>query len=191
MFRLLLAGLTLLLTTAPVWAAGIKVTMNTSLGVIVLELDPDKAPQTVANFVQYAKSGFYQGTVFHRVIPDFMIQGGGFTPDFQEKDTRPPIPNEASNGLKNARGSIAMARTPDPNSATAQFFINLKDNAFLDYPAQDGWGYAVFGRVVEGMDVVDQIGRTPTGSSGPFSSDVPQTPVVIEKVDVETPSTPE
>jgi cyclophilin family peptidyl-prolyl cis-trans isomerase len=183
MLKLIAAVLSLLLTGWPVWA-GVQVKMDTTLGPIVLELDEEKAPQTVANFLQYARDGYYEGTIFHRVIADFMIQGGGFTADLQKKDTRPTIPNEAKNGLKNVRGSIAMARTADPNSATAQFFINVKDNAFLDYPGQDGWGYAVFGQVLEGIEVVDQIRQTPTGPAGPFPKDVPQTPVIINKVTV-------
>ena len=156
------------------------VLLQTSQGDIKIELDADKAPKSVENFVQYVKDKHYDGLVFHRVIQGFMIQGGGYDEKFGEKKTRAPIANEAKNGLKNVRGSIAMARTSDPNSATAQFFINHKDNAFLDYPGQDGWGYAVFGRVVEGMDVVDKIASTQTGRKGPFPSDVPVTPIVIK-----------
>ncbi len=133
------------------------------------------------NFLQYAKDGFYNGTVFHRVIPDFMIQGGGFAPDMKQKATRPPIQNEAANGLKNEAGTLAMARTGDPHSASAQFFINLKDNSFLDYPGRDGWGYAVFGKVVQGFDIVQKIGKLPTGSAGPHQN-VPIAPVLIESV---------
>jgi cyclophilin family peptidyl-prolyl cis-trans isomerase len=157
--------------------------MQTTQGDIKLTLDEDKAPITVDNFVSYANEGFYDGTIFHRVIPGFMIQGGGFTPEMQKKETHEPIQNEAKNGLKNKRGSIAMARTPPPHTATAQFFINLKDNAFLDYPGQDGWGYAVFGEVTEGMEVVDKIAAQPTGVKNRMR-DVPQTPVVIEKVTI-------
>ena len=135
------------------------------------------------NFVQYAKDGFYNGTVFHRVIPGFMVQGGGFTPDMQQKETRKPIENEAKNGLKNERGTIAMARTGDPHSATAQFFINHAANAALDYPSQDGWGYAVFGKVTQGLDVVDKIAQVATGSRGPFQ-DVPLEPVIIQSVKI-------
>lgn len=178
---LLSAGLALLLA-APIALAGPRVYMETSLGDIVLELNKEKAPKTVENFLYYVHEGFYEGTIFHRVIDDFMIQGGGFTEDFQQKPTRPPIPNEAKNGLKNTRGSIAMARTPDPHSATAQFFINVGDNPSLDYPSPDGWGYTVFGEVVKGMDVVDEIRQVSTGQGGPFPQDVPQTPVIIEKV---------
>jgi peptidyl-prolyl cis-trans isomerase A (cyclophilin A) len=156
-------------------AAPVRVALETSEGRIVVEVLPDKAPKTVANFVQYVKDGFYDGTVFHRVIKGFMIQGGGFTAAMVQKPTRPPIPIESNNGLKNARGTIAMARTSDPNSATAQFFINVVDNAFLDYPGQDGSGYTVFGRVVEGMDVVDKIRAIPTGAG-----DVPHTTILIK-----------
>lgn len=181
--RSLLFGLSLALAATPA-VAGPRVNLETSLGTIVLELDEDKAPVTVANFLQYVRNGFYDGTIFHRVIDNFMIQGGGFTEDLRQKPTREPIANEAANGLKNVRGSIAMARTSAPHSASAQFFINVADNAFLNYPGQDGWGYAVFGRVVEGMEVVDRIHQVPTGSSGPFPKDVPQTPVVIKKATV-------
>ena len=158
----------------------VKVTIETSKGSIELELDADKAPITVANFVNYAKKGFYEGTIFHRVIPGFMIQGGGFTADMNQKPTENPIQCESKNGLKNTKGAIAMARTSDPHSATAQFFINVKDNANLDYPSFDGWGYAVFGEVVEGMDVVDKIAAVQTGNKGQFQN-VPLTPVLIQK----------
>jgi peptidyl-prolyl cis-trans isomerase A (cyclophilin A) len=158
-----------------------KVKLETSAGNIVVELDAAKAPKTVDNFLQYVKSGHYNGTVFHRVINNFMIQGGGMTADLKEKPTRPPIGLESRNGLTNQRGTIAMARTNDPNSATAQFFINVKDNDFLNQAqARDGNGYAVFGKVVEGMDVVDKIRTVPTGPG-----DVPLTPVVIKKATVE------
>ena len=160
-----------------------KVTMETSMGTITLELDDAKAPETVANFVQYAKDGHYDGTIFHRVIDGFMIQGGGFTKDMNQKETREPIRNEAMNGLKNLRGTIAMARTMVVDSATSQFFINLVDNAFLDFqnPTPQGFGYAVFGKVVDGMDVVDQIAKVKTGFSGPHQN-VPEEAVVIKKV---------
>ena len=175
-------AMTLPLAT-PAWAQ--KVRLDTSLGEIVLQLDAAKAPKTVANFVAYAKAGHYDGTVFHRVIPDFMIQGGGFDVEMKEKPTRAPIPLESKNGLPNLRGSVAMARTSVPDSATAQFFINIKDNAFLDSAnARDGHGYAVFGKVVSGMDVVDKIWAVPTGNRGPYQN-VPVTPVVIRKVSVE------
>jgi len=159
--------------------------LTTNLGVITLELDAEKAPLTVANFEQYVRDGFYDGTIFHRVISGFMIQGGGFTSDMQQKDTRKAIKNEADNGLKNKRGSIAMARTNDPNSATAQFFINVVDNDFLNFRAQtpDAWGYCVFGKVAEGLDVVDQIRAVKTGNQG-FHQDVPVEAVVIEKAEV-------
>ena len=157
--------------------------LHTNHGVIGLELDAEKAPKTVANFVAYAESGHYDGTIFHRVINGFMIQGGGFEPGMTQKPTRAPVENEAKNGLKNARGSIAMARTSDPHSASAQFFINVSDNGFLDYPGQDGWGYCVFGKVVEGMDVVDKIKGVKTGRSG-FHQDVPVEDVVVERAEV-------
>jgi cyclophilin family peptidyl-prolyl cis-trans isomerase len=161
--------------------------IKTSLGDITVELDAIKAPKSTENFVKYAQDGFYNGTIFHRVIGNFMIQGGGFTPDLRQKPTRPSIPNEAKNGLSNKRGTLAMARTPDPNSATAQFFINLVDNRNLDFVSDERaetWGYAVFGKVLEGMDVVDKIAASPTGPKGPFRSDVPTTDVVIEKVEI-------
>lgn len=159
-----------------------KVLLKTNLGDITVELYPDKAPKSVENFLGYAKSGFYDGTVFHRVIANFMVQGGGFTKDLQQKPTRASIVNESKNGLSNLRGTLAMARTQDPNSATAQFFINVVDNPRLDYSADTSPGYAVFGKVVAGEDVVDKIKAVPTGAQGPFRSDVPITPVVIEKV---------
>lgn len=162
------------------------VKMHTNKGTIVLELQADKAPLTVENFLNYAKKGFYDGTIFHRVIDGFMIQGGGMEPGMREKPTDPPIKNEANNGLPNERGTIAMARTPDPNSATSQFFINVSNNDFLNFRAEtpDGWGYCVFGKVMEGMDVVDAIRKVETGSFG-FHQDVPKEDIVIEKVEVE------
>jgi peptidyl-prolyl cis-trans isomerase A (cyclophilin A) len=177
-------ALCLVLCAAPsAWAQ--KVRLSTSAGDIVLELDRAKAPRTVDNFVEYVRSGHFEGTVFHRVIPTFMIQGGGFTADMAQKPTRDPIPLEARNGLSNARGTIAMARTSNPNSATAQFFINVQDNDFLDAEkSRDGLGYAVFGRVSTGMDVVDRIRATPTGSRG-MHRDVPVTPIVIRKATLE------
>jgi cyclophilin family peptidyl-prolyl cis-trans isomerase len=161
------------------------VEMRTSLGTMKIELHPDKAPKTVENFLQYAREGFYDGTVFHRVISGFMIQGGGFTPDMSEKETRAPIENEASNGLKNVRGSLAMARTGDPHSASSQFFINTVDNPFLNFTAEtvQGYGYAVFGQVVEGLETLDAIKKVSTGSRGGYD-DVPVDPVVIESVRV-------
>lgn len=165
-----------------------RVRLKTNMGDIVISLEPEKAPETVENFLNYVRDGFYDGTIFHRVIDGFMIQGGGFTADYTKKPTREPIANEAHNGLKNVRSSIAMARTSDPHSATAQFFINVADNDFLNHTAQtsQGWGYVVFGMVIEGMDVVDQIKATPTGRAGPFPKDVPQTPVIIETASVES-----
>ena len=164
----------------------VTVNMETSAGSIRLELDSDKAPKSVENFVAYAKAGHYDGTIFHRVIPGFMIQGGGFDTDMKQKSTQAPIENEADNGLKNDNGTIAMARTPDPHSATAQFFINVKDNDNLNHtsPSPQGWGYAVFGKVVDGMDVVKTIEQVPTGNRMGHG-DVPLESVVIEKVTVE------
>jgi cyclophilin family peptidyl-prolyl cis-trans isomerase len=166
-------------------AADPRVEFKTNRGVIVVELYPDKAPKTVANFLQYVKDGHYAGTTFHRVIDGFMIQGGGFDKDMRQKSTRPPVPSEAGNGLKNNVGTIAMARTPDPHSASAQFFINLKDNDFLNYkePTPQGYGYTVFGKVVSGMDVVQGIAKVATGNAGPHQN-VPREPVVIESATV-------
>lgn len=171
--------LALCLTALPAWAQP-SVKIKTSQGDIVVELDSEKAPNTVANFLEYAKSGHYDGTIFHRVIRRFMIQGGGLTPAMQEKPgSRPAIRNEADNGLKNLKGTIAMARTGDPHSATDQFFINVVDNPFLDHRARDeqGWGYAVFGKVVSGMDVAEKISRSPT-----WPGDVPTETILIESV---------
>ena len=179
--------------------------MKTSLGMIVIELDPTAAPKSVANFLEYVKSGFYEGTVYHRIIKGFMAQGGGFDKAMKQKETRAPIVNEGEAaekaGLKNDRGTISMARTGDPHSATAQFYINYKDNAMLDASSaknsapqpckadnpppqckQYGWGYTAFGRVIQGMDIVDKMAEMPTGAGGMFPSDVPQTQIVIEKV---------
>jgi len=152
-----------------------KVAIKTSMGDLVIEVYPDKAPKTAENFLAYVKSGFYNGTVFHRVINGFMVQGGGYDTNMREKPTRAPIQNEAKNGLKNRAYTIAMARTPDPHSASAQFFINVNDNAFLDYPGQDGWGYAVFGKVISGMETVDKIKAVETDRR-----DKPKANVVIE-----------
>ncbi len=157
--------------------------LTTNHGDILVELDYDKAPVTSANFEQYVRDGHYDGTLFHRVISGFMIQGGGMNPDFSPKPTRAPIENEANNGLKNVVGSLAMARTMDPHSASSQFFINVSDNGFLDYPGQDGWGYCVFGRVAEGMDVVDAIKGVSTGSRHGHQ-DVPMEDVVIQKAEI-------
>ncbi len=161
-----------------------RVLLKTNLGDITIELYPDKAPKSVENFLGYVQSGFYDDTIFHRVIANFMIQGGGFTSDLRQKHTRPAIPIESKNGLSNLRGTVAMARTMDPNSATAQFFINTVDNQRLDYASDANPGYAVFGKVVSGMDVVDKIRTLPTGPQGPFQSDVPTNPAVIEKASV-------
>jgi cyclophilin family peptidyl-prolyl cis-trans isomerase len=164
-----------------------RVVLETSMGRIVLELDREKAPRTVENILYHVENKFYDGLTFHRVIPGFMIQGGGFTPDLrQRRSPRPPIPNEANNGLRNLRGTVAMARTSEPHSATTQFFINLVDNPNLDFTSETpgGWGYAVFGKVVEGMDVVDKIAAVPTTTKGPMS-DVPVDPVIIERAYVE------
>ncbi len=176
---LLLGGITMAAD-----AANPRIQFTTSSGSITLELDATNAPVTTANFLQYVDDKFFDGLIFHRVIPDFMIQGGGFDRDFQQLQTREPIENEADNGLKNLRGTIAMARTSDPHSATAQFFINLKDNDFLDHRGKNpqGWGYAVFGKVTEGMEVVDAIATVETGSYGPHN-DVPTTPIVILKAE--------
>jgi len=165
---------------------GPRVLIQTSLGDITLQLDSQKAPRSVENFLNYVNKGFYNGTIFHRVIGNFMIQGGGFTEDYVKKPTDPPIPNEAANGLKNLRGTVAMARTSRPHSATAQFFINVVDNPFLDHtsPGPQGWGYAVFGKVISGMDVVDKILNVATGPAGPFRKDAPRIPVVIRKASV-------
>ncbi|QAU34842.1 peptidylprolyl isomerase [Janthinobacterium sp. 17J80-10] len=160
-----------------------RVALKTSMGEIVLELNADKAPKSVANFLEYVKSGHYSGTIFHRVMENFMIQGGGFDKDMAQKPTRPPIENEAKNGLKNDTYTVAMARTSSPHSASAQFFINVKNNDFLNAPGQDGWGYAVFGKVVKGTEVVDKIRAVPTGNKG-MHQNVPTTPVVIESASI-------
>ena len=160
-----------------------SVEIQTSVGRIVVELDAEKAPKTVHNFIEYANEGFYNGTVFHRVIPDFMIQGGGFTINMEQKPTLRKVDNEGRNGLKNDRGTIAMARTADPHSASSQFFINHKDNSALNYPSPDGAGYAVFGKVTQGMDVVDRIARVPTGNRLGHQN-VPLEPVVIQSIKV-------
>lgn len=176
----LIAGLSLFSSIASVHAEDApRVSLKTNMGEIVLELNPEKAPKSVENFLAYVKAGHYKGTVFHRVIDGFMIQGGGQDKNMKDKPTRAPIRNEAANGLKNERYSVAMARTGDPHSATAQFFINVADNTFLDHPGRDGWGYAVFGKVVKGMDVVDQIKSVPTTDRG-MNQNVPVKPVVIE-----------
>jgi cyclophilin family peptidyl-prolyl cis-trans isomerase len=181
MLKIILAALALS-ASLTASAAGPQVEVKTSLGVIVIELDAEKAPATVENFVQYVKDRHYDGTVFHRVIPGFMIQGGGFDADFKQKATRKPVKNEAANGLKNDVGTIAMARTADPHSATAQFFINVADNASLNFrfPTPEGYGYTVFGKVTKGMDVVQRIVKVQTGPGPAPHRDVPVKPVVIE-----------
>ena len=162
-----------------------RVKLQTNQGAIVITLDAEKAPKTVENFISYVKNGFYDGTIFHRVIDGFMIQGGGFEPGLKQKPTQAPIENEANNGLKNDKYTVAMARTSDPHSATAQFFINVADNDFLNFtaPTPNGWGYAVFGKVTEGTDVVDKIKGVKTGNSG-FHQNVPVEDVVIEKAEI-------
>jgi peptidyl-prolyl cis-trans isomerase A (cyclophilin A) len=184
----LLATATLAVAMAPLNAlaqtAAPKVRVTTSMGDIVLELYPDKAPKTVDNFLQYVRDKHYNDTIFHRVMDGFMVQGGGFTVDFEQKATRAPIPLEAQNGVKNDRGTIAMARTANPNSATAQFFINVVDNAMLNAPNPDGYGYTVFGKVIQGMDVVDKIKTVPVGNKGPHQN-VPKTPITILKATLE------
>ncbi|MFH1604312.1 MAG: peptidylprolyl isomerase [Pseudomonadota bacterium] len=183
LFKVLISGF--LLWSVGAFAANPAVELQTSAGAIRIELYADKAPKSVANFMQYVKDGFYNGLVFHRVIDGFMIQGGGYYPDLrQKKGDRPPVANEASNGLKNEIGTLAMARTSDPQSATAQFFINVANNSFLNFrePTPAGFGYAVFGKVIKGMEVVMRIARTPTGPSGPFPKDVPRKPIVIESI---------
>lgn len=175
-----LALIVFLAITTPLFAAPVQVEMKTSMGTINLELYPDKAPETVANFLRYVDESFYDATIFHRVINNFMIQGGGFNAvPMEKKVTHDPIKNEAKNGLKNLRGTIAMARTSMPHSATSQFFINHRDNDFLDYPGRDGWGYCVFGKVTSGMEVVDKIATTPTGAK---ARDLPNKTVLIESV---------
>lgn len=199
MTRLPFASLTLATVLAAGTATGETATVNaaeptktvdvlikTNHGDITLELNAQKAPNTVANFLEYVEADFYDGTIFHRVIDGFMIQGGGFTGDYQQKTTRNPVDNEADNGLTNDAGTIAMARTQDPHSATAQFFINVADNEFLNFKSPDvrGWGYAVFGRVTDGMEVVNAIKAVPVGAAGPFGQDAPQEQVIINSIDL-------
>ncbi len=181
--RKLIALAALLLGASAALAANPRVELQTNRGTIVIDLYADKAPKTVANFLQYVKDGHYEGTVFHRVIDGFMVQGGGFDQRLQQKAARAPVPNEAANGIKNTLGTVAMARTSDPHSASSQFFINVRDNDFLNFRGEtrEGWGYTVFGKVTGGMDVVERIAKTATGAAGPFPSDVPQAPIVIEK----------
>jgi cyclophilin family peptidyl-prolyl cis-trans isomerase len=162
-----------------------RVKFSTTAGAFVIEVYPDKAPKTVENFLQYVKDKHYDGTIFHRVIDNFMVQGGGFDAKYSQKPTRAPIPLEANNGLKNDTGTIAMARTGNPNSATSQFFINVKDNAMLNAPSPDGYGYTVFGKVVSGADVIQKIKSTPTGAGGPFPTDAPKTTILINSATLE------
>jgi cyclophilin family peptidyl-prolyl cis-trans isomerase len=183
-FTTLLAALSLTAAASFAHAAEAPhVALKTSMGDIVLELNPEKAPKSVENFLRYVKDGQYNGTIFHRVIDGFMIQGGGFDANMQQKPTREPIPNEAKNGLKNTPYTVAMARTAAPHSASAQFFINVGNNDGLNFPGQDGWGYAVFGKVIKGTEVVDKIRQVKTGNSGMYR-DVPTTPVVIESASI-------
>ena len=179
-----IAALALTLNIQLAQAANPKVKLETSKGTMIIELYPDKAPKTVENFLTYVNAGAYDGTIFHRVIKDFMNQGGGFTPDFKKVDTRDPIQNEADNGLKNLKYTVAMARTGEPHSATNQFFINTADNAFLDHSGKSmrGWGYTVFGKIIEGQNIAGAISRVPTGPGGPFSKDVPRTQITITKM---------
>jgi len=180
-------AIALLLTiNSNVFAANPKVSIETTKGTVLIELYPDKAPKTVENFLRYVNEGKYDGTIFHRVIKRFMNQGGGFTPDFKKVVTYAPIQNEADNGLKNTRGTLAMARTGDPHSATNQFFVNTVDNAFLDHSSKTarGWGYCVFATVVDGMDVMDRIAKVQTGANGPFQQDVPVEEILIRKMSV-------
>lgn len=182
--RFTLATLALLFSFGAQAAGNPQISIKTNFGEMIVELYPEKAPRTVENFLHYVQDGFYKGTIFHRVIKNFMIQGGGLTEDFEQKETLAPIPNEADNGLRNEPGALAMARTSDPNSATTQFFINLDSNKHLDFykPESYYYGYCVFGKVVKGLEVAKKIGTLPTAAGGPFASDVPQEKVVIEDV---------
>jgi cyclophilin family peptidyl-prolyl cis-trans isomerase len=175
-------GLTMSIQTADA-ADNPQVTLKTSMGNVVMELYPDKAPKTVENFLKYVKSGHYSGTIFHRVIPDFMVQGGGFDKDMKQKPTTGTVENEAKNGLKNDAYSVAMARTSDPHSASAQFFINVKENGFLNYPGRDGWGYTVFGKVIQGTEVINKMKSVETTTSG-MHQNVPIKPIVIESASI-------
>ena len=176
----------IILFSSTAFATNPQVIIKTNLGDVTLELYPEKAPQTVENFLGYVADDFYKDTIFHRVIPNFMVQGGGFDTNYKEKTTKPPIQIESDNGLKNEIGTIAMARTSNVHSATAQFFINVANNGFLNFtaPSQSGYGYTVFGKVTSGMDVVNQIGKTPTGSGGPFPRDVPKSAIIIETIEL-------
>lgn len=182
--RFALATLALLFSFGAQAAGNPQVSIKTNFGEMIVELYPEKAPRTVENFLHYVQDGFYKGTIFHRVINNFMIQGGGLTEDFEQKETLAPIPNEADNGLRNEAGALSMARTSDPNSATTQFFINLDSNKHLDFykPESYYYGYCVFGKVIKGLEVAKKIGTLPTAAGGPFVSDVPQEKVVIEDI---------
>jgi cyclophilin family peptidyl-prolyl cis-trans isomerase len=175
-------GLTMSMQTAGA-ADNPQVTLTTSMGNVVMELYPEKAPKTVENFLKYVKSGHYSGTIFHRVIPDFMVQGGGFDKDMKQKPTGSTVENEAKNGLKNEAYTVAMARTSDPHSASAQFFINVKENSFLNYPGRDGWGYTVFGKIIQGTEVIDKMKSVDTTNSG-MHRNVPTKPIVIESASI-------
>ena len=186
MFGTFLAFMLILATSGGAMAAGKPVvTFKTNMGQFTIQLEPRSAPKTVANFLQYVAEGHYDGTIFHRVIAKFMVQGGGFSPNMQKKRTRDPIANEADTGLKNERGTIAMARTGDPHSATAQFFINVVYNRFLDHTtkSRQGWGYTAFGRVIDGMNIIGRMARVSTGTKGPYS-DVPDEAIIIEKATI-------
>jgi len=182
---------TITLTFSHALWAGPTAKFETTAGTFIIELNEEKAPITVANFVSYIESGHYNGTIFHRVIPNFMVQGGGFTTSYQQKPSQAPIKNEAANGLRNDFGTIAMARTSNPDSATAQFFINVTDNDFLNYQGEFNPGYAVFGEVTEGMDLLVEVSQRPTGPGGPFRTDVPAAPVIIKKASIVSEATAE
>lgn len=182
--RVLLCLFTCVLISATSRAQDVPlVRVHTNLGSFVIQLEPQRAPITVANFLEYVRAGHYEGTIFHRVVGNFVVQGGGYDQEFNEKPTRDPVPNESGNGLSNARGTVGLARTGEPHSGNAQFYVNLVDNPALD-PQPSRWGYAVFGRVIEGMTVIDQIGAVATGDMGPFEGEVPLKPIVIEKVEL-------
>jgi peptidyl-prolyl cis-trans isomerase A (cyclophilin A) len=182
--RVLLCLFTCVLISANSRAQDVPlVRVHTNLGSFVIQLEPQRAPITVANFLEYVRAGHYEGTIFHRVVGNFVVQGGGYDQEFNEKPTRDPVPNESGNGLSNARGTVGLARTGEPHSGNAQFYVNLVDNPALD-PQPSRWGYAVFGRVIEGMTVIDQIGAVATGDMGPFEGEVPLKPIVIEKVEL-------
>ena len=190
--RILVAALFCLCSMSS-YAANPQILIKTNLGHVTIELYPEKAPKTVENFLRYVEDGFYKNTIFHRVIANFMVQGGGFDTSFNQKPTHAPVENEANNGLKNETGTLAMARTSDPHSATAQFFINVVNNAFLNFTAPNprGYGYTVFGKVTDGMDIIHQIAKTQTGSGGPFPGDVPRNMIIIEDMSILSSATAE